>query len=55
LRTAGLLGHLAVISLEQIVTPRVAKSKFDWPPFENGSLPQSAWDETMILRASNVK
>src|SRR5262245_35539517 len=77
LRTAGLLGHLAVISPEQIVTPRVAKSKLDWPPFElqgrtgaratlgltrpmpcrprDGSLPQSAWDETMILRASNVK
>src|SRR5262249_15527636 len=31
---AGLLVHLAVISPEQIVTPRVAKSKLDWPPFE---------------------
>src|SRR5262249_41964356 len=77
LRTAGMLRQLAPISPEQIVTPRVAKSKLDWPPFElqganwsardtcahptnalpprDGSPPQSAWDETMILRASNVK
>src|SRR6516225_7158621 len=44
LRTAGLLGHLAVISPEQIVTPRVAKSKLDWPPFELQGRTGSACD-----------
>src|SRR5262245_22861389 len=76
LRTAGLLGHLAVISPEQIVNPesrsptRLASLRapgrtgaratlgltrpMPCRP-RDGSLPQSAWDETMILRASNVK
>src|SRR5215469_6900047 len=77
LRTAGLLGHLAVISLEQIVPPESrSPSSIGLPSSSrgelearatlgltrpmpcrprDGSLPQSAWDETMILRASNVK
>src|SRR5215469_16273692 len=76
LRTAGLLGHLALISPEQIVTPASrSPSSIGLPSSSrgelervrhgltrpmpcrprDGSLPQSAWDETMILRASNVK
>jgi hypothetical protein len=34
LRTAGLLGHLAVISLEQIVTPESRSPSSIGPPFE---------------------